>query len=67
MDQTSHQEGFIMTAPVVYDSMFGTTATITEAIATGLRESMIVEVYAVQDAPIDTSWGRMLGALVASP
>ena len=43
MDQTSHQEGFIMTAPVVYDSMFGTTATITEAIATGLRESMVTE------------------------
>ena len=44
-----------MKAVVVYESLFGNTAKIAEAIASGLRQAMDVEVYEVQDAPTDPS------------
>lgn len=40
-----------MKALVVYESMFGNTAQVAEAIAAGLRETMSVDVREVQDAP----------------
>ena len=40
-----------MKALIVYESMFGNTARIAEAIAYGLRETMSVELLEVQDAP----------------
>lgn len=40
-----------MKALVVYESMFGNTAHVAEAIASGLRETMDVDLCAVQDAP----------------
>lgn len=40
-----------MKALVVYESMFGNTAHVAEAIASGLRETVVVELCGVQDAP----------------
>lgn len=40
-----------MKALVVYESMFGNTAHVAEAIASGLRETMDVNLCGVQDAP----------------
>ena len=40
-----------MKALVVYESMFGNTALVAEAIASGMRETMDVDLCGVQDAP----------------
>jgi hypothetical protein len=40
-----------MKALVVYESMFGNTAAVAEALAEGLRRSMEVEVHDVAEAP----------------
>lgn len=42
-----------MKALVIYESMFGNTATIARAIANGLGETMEVDLCAVQDRPRD--------------
>jgi hypothetical protein len=44
-----------MKALVVYESMFGNTARIAQAIAAGLRETMDVDLCEVQDAPTSPS------------
>lgn len=46
-----------MNALVVYESMFGNTARVAQAIADGLRETMTVDVCEVQDAPTDPPEG----------
>lgn len=52
MDTIQHlREKAMMKALVVYESMFGNTAQIAQAIADGLRETMSVDVREVQDAP----------------
>ncbi|WP_332645178.1 hypothetical protein [Aeromicrobium sp.] len=52
-----------MKALVVYESMFGNTAHVAEAIASGLRETMDVNLCAVQDAP--TVPAEDIGLIVA--
>lgn len=44
-----------MKALVVYESMFGNTAQIAQAIADGLRETMSVDLCEVQNTPSDPS------------
>lgn len=41
-----------MRALVVYESMFGNTQTIAEAIADGVRKHCVVEIVEVSDAPL---------------
>lgn len=52
-----------MKALVVYESMWGNTRRVAEAVADGLRESMDVEVVAVDEAP--TEPGADIGLVVA--
>ena len=42
-----------MKALVVYESMWGNTERVAEAIADGLRESMEVELVEVNQAPVE--------------
>lgn len=64
MDRNHHlREKAMMKALVVYESMFGNTAQVAEAIAAGLRETMSVDVREVQDAP--TAPGDDINLIVA--
>lgn len=52
-----------MRALVVYESMWGNTEAVANAIAAGLRESLEVELVAVEQAPADP--GPDVGLIVA--